>query len=34
MMKLEDLLIDFIMPVYREEIDEDPKRFLFILLSG
>lgn len=34
MMRLEDMLIDFLMPVYREEIDEDPSRFLFILLSG
>lgn len=34
MMGLEDMLIDFLMPVYREEIDEDPARFLFVLLSG
>lgn len=34
MMRLEDMLIDFLMPVYREEIDEDPSRFLLILLSG
>lgn len=34
MMKLENWLVDNIMPVYREQIDEHPERYLFLLING
>ena len=34
MMKLENWLIDYIMPVYKEQIDQDPSAYVFLLLEG
>lgn len=34
MMKFDNSLIDSIMPVYREEVEENPQLYIFLLING